>query len=119
MSVIFSYGKAQCVKDTIVFSYGKSIANIVYTPLFSFEEFIFDGVSESPNVAYQNLDMHSFYDGQYIWYPASNNNALTNSILRYDPSNDSLIAYALASYGGDSFPQVYQAIQDINDDNVV
>jgi len=86
---------------------------------FTFDELIYDGINFQPDVPMQGMDMHSFYDGQYIWYPENSYDDDTNNLIRFNPADDSITVYPLADYGSDNNPTAYHAIADANDSNYI
>ncbi|MCX6763863.1 MAG: hypothetical protein NTZ97_04010 [Candidatus Moranbacteria bacterium] len=94
---------------------------------FSFQEFIYDGTSSqsgmithySPDVPNQWMDMHSFYDGTYIWYPEQNSVDHTNNLIKFNPVDNFITVYPLAGYGTDTAPIAYHAIADPLDSNII
>jgi hypothetical protein len=80
---------------------------------FIFNELIYN------NAPAQGMDMHSFYDGQYIWYPEHNNDDNTNNLIQFNPTDDSIIVYRLADYVSDNNPIAYHAIADPLDSNTI
>jgi hypothetical protein len=84
--------------------------------MFDIKEFIFDGVSESPDVPDQGMDMHSFNDGVSIWYPYTDYNgggAKLQKVIKYDIATDTLEEIALDVPPSGNH-QVYQAIPSSN-----
>jgi len=94
---------------------------------FTYEQLIYNGDTGesgiakyfSPAVDNQGMDMHSFYDGTYIWYPERNYEDYTNNLIRFNPTDNSITVYPLVDYGSDRKPTDYHAIPDPNDSNII
>jgi hypothetical protein len=93
---------------------------------FDIKEYIFDGASSSPDVHVQGVDMHSFYDGEFIWYPYADytehgGTGIVSYIIKFDPVTAALDIYPLEIPSeGDAAdePVIYQAIQGNDFDTI-
>jgi len=88
---------------------------------YKIDEFIFDNVTNSPDVPNQGMDMHSFYDGKYVWYPYfeySDSNHISK-LIKFNPVDDSLEIIALEIPTSPDIGVPYQAIQSVADVNIV
>jgi hypothetical protein len=89
---------------------------------FDIEELIFDGVTNSPEVAMQGIDQHGIFDGTYMWMPYADftdkADGTGDNLLRYNPATGVMDIIPLVETGVGR-ASVYQVIQSVDDANVL
>lgn len=90
---------------------------------FSTHELIFDGVSNSPDVPEQGMDIHMYYDGEYIWAAYTdfthNSDNTGNYMIRLNPADDSVMLFPLVDADAGQTPILYQAVAGNDSDTII